>query len=253
LIFDVDGVLIDSSASYQTAIRCVVESEWLSSGLEADAPGYSEELNAAFKAQGAFNDDYDIAWALLNIAAASGRAKLSEAMPALGALGAMIADCGRCEDWLPKKFVIRHPRDRIRRLCGEAYAGSGGLWRMDRPSVGRRWSEFPLPVYVYTGRDLAEWRLGTITLGWEDMPLERVVHLDSGVKKPSAEGISRICGGFGHSRPIYFGDTESDRMSFEAFAKTGKPGWFAGIGEMLKGEPVWFPDLRSAMRELFDF
>ena len=79
LVFDVDGVLLRSNETFREIIRLIVEGEWRASGLDADAPGYSLALNAVFKDHGSFNDDYDIAWTLLNIAAASASEKLSEA------------------------------------------------------------------------------------------------------------------------------------------------------------------------------
>jgi phosphoglycolate phosphatase-like HAD superfamily hydrolase len=251
LVFDVDGVLIESHESYQGVIRRIVEREWekSGSGFTVDGRGYSPELNRVLKNHGAFNDDYDIAWTLLNIAAASGNKKLSEALPQPETLEHLISDCGNdCVAWLPLHYEDRYDRLRIRQLGRTLYAGtddSPGEWMLDKPMLDIHWSRLPLPAYIYTGRDMKEWRLAQHVLRWDDFPDDRAVQVDMGIKKPSPEGLEYICRTFGHARPIFFGDTMSDLMSSEAFGK----GWFAAIGDMIPEAPLRFPDITSALSQ----
>ncbi|MDR2780028.1 MAG: HAD family hydrolase [Synergistaceae bacterium] len=253
LVFDVDGVLIESRESYQETIRKIVEREWDMSGFTVDRRGYSPELNRVLKNHGAFNDDYDIAWTLLNIAAAGGREKLSEALPQPETLAHLIADCGNdCVDWLPRRCENRYDRLRIRQLGRAFYAGaddSPGEWTLDKPMLDIHWSLLPLPPYIYTGRDEKEWRLAQKTLQWDDFPDDRVVQVDMGIKKPSPEGLEYISRVFGHERPIFFGDTMSDFMSSEAFGR----GWFAAVGDMIPKASLRFPDIQTALSQTLDW
>jgi phosphoglycolate phosphatase-like HAD superfamily hydrolase len=247
LVFDVDGVLIESGESYQEVIRKIVEREWAASGFTVDAHGYSPELNTVFKNHGAFNDDYDIAWTLLNIASESGKGKLSEALPSPEILKRLISGCGTdCAAWVPARFGDRYDRPGVRRLGQALYTGadgSPGAWKLDRPMLRVHWSGLPLPAYIYTGRDLKEWRLAQYVLKWDDFPDDRTVQVDMGIKKPSPEGLEYIRRVFGHEKPVFFGDTMSDFMSSEAFGR----GWFAAIGDMIPEARLRFPDIETAL------
>ncbi len=243
LIFDVDGVLIDADASFPEAIRLTVEQEWASAGRVADARGYSPGHNAVLKRHGAFNDDYDIAWLLLNIAAGRGD-RLSQALPAPAELESIVASCG--EDgvaWCRSTFAETFPRQAVRAAGAANYFGEGnrtGTYRLETPLLNCRWDRLPLPAYIYTGRDLREWRLAQELLGWRDFPDERVVHADMGMHKPSPEGLRHLCGRFGHTAPLFFGDTQSDRLAQAHFGK----GRFVAIGRVLAEEDPRDRDLR---------
>ena len=153
--------------------------------------------------------------------------------------------------WLPLRYGDRYDRPRIRRLGQALYTGtddSPGEWTLDRSMLGAHWSRLPLPAYIYTGRDMREWRLAQHVLKWDDFPDERTVQVDMGIKKPSPEGLEYICRAFGHARPIFFGDTMSDFMSSEAFGK----GWFAAIGDMIPEAPLRFPDITAALSRILD-
>jgi phosphoglycolate phosphatase-like HAD superfamily hydrolase len=250
IVFDVDGVLVKSNTSYQEVIRVLVEREWKKAGFGLDTRGYSPEMNEVLKNHGSFNDDYDIAWALLNLAFESGNEKLSEALPPPEKMGEMLAPySGECAGWLPKLARIRFDIATVRIWGQELYAGTDeepGQWISDRPMLTVSWKRLPLPIYIYTGRYLKEWRLAQKTLSWPDFPDERVVHIDMGIKKPSAKGLEYICGKFGHERPVYFGDTAGDKMSFDEFGR----GWFAAIGDMIPDASLRFPDVKTALRAI---
>ncbi|MDR3163990.1 MAG: HAD family hydrolase [Synergistaceae bacterium] len=253
IVFDVDGVLVESRTSYQEVIRRVVEREWEKTGRNADKAGYSPELNYVMKNHGSFNDDYDIIWALLNIAFASEREKLSEALPPPGEMREMFAPYkGECAAWIPKLARIKFDIAAVRIWGQEIYAGDGdepGLWTLDRPMLAVDWKRLPLPACVYTGRDLKEWRLAQKTLSWRDFPDERAVRVDMGIKKPSAKGLEYFCRKFGHERPIYFGDTAGDKLSYEEFGR----GWFAAIGDTIPDAGMRFPDVKTALRTILNW
>ena len=82
LIFDIDGVLLDVTGSFPEVIRQAVSTGWERfCGGASDVPGYNAGHERVLKRHGAFNDDYDIAWTLLSMAAASGEKLLSRALP----------------------------------------------------------------------------------------------------------------------------------------------------------------------------
>ena len=249
LIFDVDGVLMEALSSFPEMIRIVFEEEWRNAGKICDAPGYTLAHNTVLKRHGAFNDDYDIAWALLNISFARGE-KISEALPSPDQLEKIISSCGSdCIAWLRDNVDEAFDHARIADICTRTYFGNetrAGTWQLESPMLHVHWSGLPLPAYVYTGRNTREWRLAQKILRWEDFPDERIVNKDSGIVKPSPAGLARICERFGHERPLFFGDTASDRKSHEAFDR----GWFVAIGDLLPDEPLRFSSVGEALREL---
>jgi phosphoglycolate phosphatase-like HAD superfamily hydrolase len=256
LIFDVDGVLIDSSASYPEMIRAAVEDEWKAAGLTADAPGYSKELNAVFKRHGGFNDDSYIAWGLLNIMASRNTDRdagsIRDCLPSPAELEGIISACGvdSAERWLKENYGERFPLGRVTETCMEIYYGNvsrRGARLMEKPMIRAHWSEFPLPAYVFTGRSSLEWEFAKDILSWNDFPDERIVNSDSGMLKPSPDGLEFICKNFGHKRPVFFGDTSSDMMSFEAFGR----GKFVAIGQILNKWDPNFPRVSDALLDLF--
>ncbi|NLI95881.1 MAG: hypothetical protein GX436_04070 [Synergistaceae bacterium] len=265
LVFDVDGVLIDTRRSYPSVIRAAIQWGWRRMlGLEADCTGFELEHFRVSKRHPGFNDDYDIAWVLLSVSAArsrkSGDRRLSRSMPSpeewesilkeFPAEGVVFQTMGRYGDPVG--------RDRFRALCeemylGEHFFGSGrqtslkrGLWHQENPLLDVHWSELPLPVGIYTGRFLPELRLALIRLGWEDFPPDRAVTPETGISKPSPEGFSRLCEVTGTRFPVYFGDTGSDRESLRGFGR----GIFVAVGGLLPEETLRFETVSEALLNL---
>ncbi|MDR3254045.1 MAG: HAD family hydrolase [Synergistaceae bacterium] len=255
LIFDVDGVLIEADKSFPEMIRAVVEDLWHGAGFVAESPGYSAELNYVFKRHGSFNDDYDIAWSLLNIMAfRSGtnrrgeNGKRSPEFPlSPEELGDIISRCaGDCVEWMRSAFPERFGREHVREMCVRTYFGleeQKGMYAIETPLLRSHWRSLPLPAYIYTGRNGAEWGLAKEILSWEDFPDERVIGFDSGIRKPSPRGLFSLCDAFGHERPMFFGDTASDRKAWEAFGK----GHFVAIGDILRDDKPNFANVEDAL------
>ena len=252
LIFDVDGVLIETGESFPLTIRLCVEQEWTRIGGVCDAPGYSDEHNAVLKRHGSFNDDYDIAWVLLNLSVSrlDGTKKLSRAFPSPDELQEIVTSCdGDCVSWQRARFAELFQRDDVRARCEDLYFGNDGkpgASAMEMPLIDVDWKDLPFPAYIYTGRDLREWRAAQRVLGWPDFPDDRVVHRDSGMLKPSPAGLEYLCDRFGHRAPIFFGDTMSDKKASDAFGM----GAFFAIGPLLAGEPYHFDTVRDAILQL---
>ena len=246
LIFDVDGVLLDVTKSFPEVIRSCVAEGWeeLCGGV-TDCRGYGKGHETVLKRHGAFNDDYDIAWLMLTLAAASGKKKLSEALPAPEQLAAALETFSApLSGWLAQKYGTPVPRQKVRERCAELYGVKGrGLHLLEKPMLARSWKELPLPCAVYTGRNSLEWELAKESLGWEDFPEELVILSDSGITKPSPEGLRLLCERLGTKNPVFFGDTASD---LQAQANFGK-GWFAAVGELLPEAEYRYPEIESAL------
>ncbi|MCE5202577.1 MAG: HAD family hydrolase [Synergistaceae bacterium] len=253
LIFDIDGVLLDVRHSFPEVIRqCILQGWEIFCGGISDAGGYTQAHERLLKRHGAFNDDYDIAWTLLSISSRSGKRRLSAAFPSPEKLEEEIETFkGSVPLWVASRYGELVPRSEVRSLCAELYGtgDTGGLHMLETPMLHSHWSELPLPVGIYTGRNLIEWELAKKSLGWQDFPSEHVVHSDSGILKPSPEGLDILCKSLGSCSPLFFGDTASDMKAHKAFGK----GDFVAIGELLPEAGLIFKDTESALEELLNF
>lgn len=250
LIFDIDGVLLDVRRSFPEVIRQAVKAGWSDiCGLDADCSVYGAEHERVMKRHGGFNDDFDLAWSLLCISVASGKKKLSEAFPSPEQLANEISDCaGNVAVWAERKYHSGVSRSAIHDLCHRlyGYGGGGGLHMLETPMLHTRWNMLPLPVGIYTGRNLIEWEFAKQCLGWEDFPLENVIHSETGITKPSPKGLEILCCKFGAENPLFFGDTASDYQAWMAFGR----GMFVAIGDLLPEAEYVFDNTQTAVDTL---
>lgn len=265
LIFDMDGVLIDSTRSYPMVIRIAIQWSWRHLlGNIIDCTAFSYDHFYISKTHPAFNDDYDIAWALISIAASRGTKSLKEAFPTPDQWMTILQNF-RGDDsvsWVYANFSGAIPRNIIRQLCEEIYFGKDeyfsvngkapvlykgrGLWQQEKPIIDTHWKNFSLPVCIFTGRSWNECLLGLKLLGWEDLPRDRIFTLDDGAPKPSPEGLNVLSTRVGAQNPIFFGDTHSD---MEAAKRLGK-GKFIYVGKPAENLVTYFRDTKTALREL---
>ena len=245
LIFDIDGVLLDVTKSFPEVIRLAVVQGWEKfCGGVSDCAGYGPEHEWVMKRHGSFNDDYDLAWTLLSMAAASGEKLLSRALPAPERLTEELADFrAPLAGWVRGKYGPLVPREEARAMCAELYGGADGLYKLEKPMLCRRWDELGLPVAIYSGRNGYEWGLAKKSLGWEDFPDDRIIHYDHGIEKPSPKGLEILCERMGASSPVFFGDTASDMKAQAAFGR----GRFAAIGRLLPEAEFRFETTEEAV------
>ena len=251
MIFDVDGVLLDVSRSFPEVIRRSIRDGFVSfCGGETDSEGYTPEHEKILKLHGAFNDDYDLAWSLLSMAAADGSKRLSQAFPPPKKLAEELKTfSSSVEEWTLARYGALIPRKEFRKYCDDLYLGtkdSKGLHLLETPQIHAKWNELPLPVGLYTGRDRKELACAYESLGWQPLPEENVIHRETGICKPSPKGLEILCERFGAENPLYFGDTVSDLMAFNAFGK----GAFAAIGGLLTETANSFADCDEALEKL---
>lgn len=265
LIFDVDNVLINTDNSFPWVIRTSIQWLWrFYLKKEVDCIAFTWLHFHTIKTFPQFNDDYDIAWFLINAAASKGEPSLEKSFPDIPELQSRLSQFtgNDIEQWVDNNFSISVPRSVTRKLCAELYYGSfqfkkitgkepsmvrcSGFWRREQPNIQKDWKSFPLPVGIYTGRYKDELDLALKLLGWEDFPMDHAVTGDSGITKPSPQGLSLLCKRLGRENPLYFGDAESDRKSMKNLGY----GTFIAIGDVLKDHKNNYPDLSSALSDL---
>ena len=265
LIFDVDNVLIDTDRSFPWVIRTSIQWLWkFYLNRDIDCIAFTWEHFRTIKGFPQFNDDYDIAWFLINAAATRNIRSLRESFPHIDEIVNILTDFGE-EDvqlWVKNLYGETVPRRLTRKLCAELYYGSEdfqkisgkeptfvrcpGFWKRERPHINIHWKDFPVPVGIYTGRYRDELDLALKLLGWDDFPSELAVTGDSGITKPSPEGLRILCRRMHKKIPIYFGDAESDRKSLENLGF----GTFVAIGKVLTDYPRRYQDLQRALSDL---
>lgn len=251
LIFDVDGVLLNVENSFPEVIRlCILEGWEQFCGGITNSAGYTAEHERILKRHGAFNDDYDIAWALLSLSASENSKNLSESFPSPKKLQEELKTVsGDVKEWVLSRYGNLVSRKKVRQYCSDLYCGTKnkiGLHTLETPMLKCHWSDFPLPVAIYTGRNLLEFELAKKSLNWSDFPMNLVVHADSGITKPSSEGLKLLCEKMKSVNPYFFGDTASDMKSHEAL-HLGK---FVAIGDLLPEAALIFPDTEAALKSL---
>jgi HAD superfamily hydrolase (TIGR01549 family) len=259
LIFDVDGVLIDTCDSFRLATAETVRWCWEHLlGGTADCEGYTPEYFHLCKSHPAFNDDAAVAWALLRCmkrnGARTGSKSMKETFPSLEAWGTELKKYGRDEvvEETARRKTAMLPLSEIRSVMEEIYYGKetyaeyegtssrniegDGLWKREKPAISKDWKDLGLPVGIYTGRSRKEMSLAQRRLNWLDFPRDMLVVSDDGILKPSPLGLAALCERSGTRNPLFFGDTASDKETWLAFRK----GAFVAIGPILKAEADGF-------------
>ncbi|EHM10686.1 putative phosphatase [Thermanaerovibrio velox DSM 12556] len=252
IIFDVDGTLVDVKDSYPRVIRRAVSWGWEALGGVVDCEAYTEEHERVTKGHRAFNDDYDIPWAMLCMASRRGVGSLKEAFPTPEEWKNELTlfDGDDPVEWVLERFGEPDPgfqfREAVRSFCDRLYVEGidcEPYYTYERPLIKRSFKDIPLPVGIYTGRPWRELDLALKLLGWEDFPRDLVVPLDSGIVKPSPLGLEVLCERLGISNPAFFGDAESDRAALEAFGR----GMFIAVGDWAQGAHRRFASVEEGL------
>ncbi len=267
IVFDVDGVLMDTGESFPNVIRTAVPRIWESLlGRKSDSSPFTVRHFETSKRFPSLNDDYDICWGLLSLAASKGRESLEDSFPSPWEWEEAMADATESGipliQWVKETLGDSVPYQEVRSICEEIYfgdektrkvlgreprfQGDPGFWTKERPLISRHWRKIPLPVGIYTGRTRKELSLALDALEWSDLPPERAVCSDDGIKKPSPEGFSILCRRLETSWPLFFGDSASDRIALRNFGK----GDFIAVGGILKDVEFRFPRVEDAIRAL---
>ena len=250
LVFDVDGVLIDTRDSFIAAIAETVRWSW-SNLLEGDVDcdGFTSEYFNIAKKHPAFNNDVVVTWVMLRAMRRAGRKSMKEAFPSP-------EEWKKELDTFPPGEVVEKfagndtqtlPFNEVLSVFDEIYlgteiyteckgkargAGGEGLWKLEAPGTCMDWKELGLPAGIYTGRSRDEMAVAFRTLAWHDFPGDMLICSDDGILKPSPEGLAILCERSGAKYPTFFGDTASDLAAWTAFGKGG----FIAVGPILEAE-----------------
>lgn len=265
VVFDVDGVIMDTSKSFPNVISKAIPWIWehFLSGSQESSPFTIRHFETA-KQFPSLNDDYDLCWALTTLAASKGNESLAASFPSPWEWEEKLSEVGDLPiiPWFQENVSDLVPYSETRQVCEEIYFGQDkirelmhrepihvealGLWKQEVPLLSKSWKSLSFPVGIYTGRSRSELGLALEALGWEDFPPELAICSDDGIKKPSPEGLEQICRRLGTCWPIFFGDTASDRTSLMAFGR----GDFVAIGNTLKNVEFRFKNIEDAIRAL---
>ncbi|AFK23218.1 HAD family hydrolase [Pyrococcus sp. ST04] len=234
VVFDVDGVLIDTSESYDYATKLTAEYFLEKFGKRVDVP-----LDAIrnLRAKGVFPDDF----------------KLSEAL-IIGALsGDLRTFCsefpeGEGVEWVRKRFGIALDECEIERVFNTYYLGTlysqrlfdfPGLWRVEKSLVDvelLKKLENVAKVGVVTGRDSLEMELAERVIGYK---FRNVVTRDI-IEKPDPRALYILTRG---EYGIYIGDSGSDEAMIREYRKKFGDFGFIRVGRDVK-------DVNEAIRRV---
>ena len=214
-IFDIDGVLIDTSQSFNQAVLEAVKTETGSDRFT------SQELSGLKSITG-FNNDWHAA------IAGAGWVSFYRDQTFHEYIGEILIHGSGLEgvrEFLPEVTPIFEKR--VTRLVQEAYGGTTackslygfspemiqipGYWRTEKPLVPN--SFFPnmnKKLGIVTGRNRAELDLAFQVLDWHLPDSQVAWSHDPALDKPNPEKLFGIVEELGTVAPLYFGDTEDD-------------------------------------------
>lgn len=230
LVLDVDGVLLDVSASYPQAVALAVRAFCLHQ-LSVEASPYAAEHATLWKDAGGFNDDWDLAASVCLFLADRWEAgqwpvsledqrRFTEAVAAAG--GGLQAVRALCQAlrvaWQPDAIArwcmeFYGGRDGCPSMFGFRFEGGGpGLWHAEQPCVQpstlERWRG---RAAIFTGRNRGELAFALDRTGLGDFfAAEQCYTSDDGPGKPNPEGLCRLLAGLPPSEVLFVGDGVDD-------------------------------------------
>lgn len=220
VIFDVDGVLVDTSESYDLAVKHTVEAYLASRGIQIDV---KLDYIRLLRTKGSFGDDFDLCEALILGAQFGDLESFVEKFPSKESV-----------DWVRDRTHERIVRNRLFRYFNTLYLGNQyperlfdheGFWKNEKPLVDvelLRSIESAFKIGVVTGRDRMELNLAEKIISYH---FQYSVTRDE-VLKPNPEALELICG---ISTGVYVGDTLNDGMLVERYNKRFGKDLFAFI------------------------
>jgi len=214
IVFDVDGVLVDPSESYDRAVKYTAEEFLKRIGIQATV-----ELDQVRKlrAKGAFGDDFDVSEALILGAQLSDLETFVETFPERESV-----------DWVRNRVSMQIDRDQLVRYFNTVYLGHHhpdrlfeceGLWKNEKPLVESgllQQMELRFRIGVVTGRNRLELKLAEEIIGYH---FKNAITRNEALK-PDPRALELLCN---TAAGIYVGDTVNDGMLVERYnRKHGK-------------------------------
>tara|TARA_S200000501_G_scaffold54907_1_gene44970 strand:+ start:28827 stop:29621 length:795 start_codon:yes stop_codon:yes gene_type:complete len=240
LIFDIDGVLIDTSKSFNSA---VIKAISIFTGTNI----FSTKELRSLRSIGGFNNDWYAAIAGAAWVTFAGHLTFSEYLQL----------CKRSKkgiDGVRKQFpkIKESFEQRITQIVQEAYGGKTaceklygfkpsilsvpGFWKSEVSMIDLDFMEkYKQIIGICTGRNHAETELAFSILGWS-IDLSYVALSDyPELDKPNPYKLTKVINNLNSDYPIYFGDTMDDlELVKEYRIKTGKNIDFCLVGSSLE-------------------
>lgn len=212
LVFDVDGVLIDVSESFDVAVKLTVERI-----LEK----FDRQIELRLKHirrlrdKGIFSNDFRLSKAL-----ALGIIKYGDSDEFVKAFPENVT-----KKWIEKKVGIYIGDDTVKKIFNSYYFGEGyedssynfePIYKREKRIIDIELLDKVNELYnlgIITGRDKKEMKLAEEIIGYR---FDKVITRDK-IEKPDSECIERIVK---TENGIYIGDTETDRLMVDNFNST---------------------------------
>lgn len=280
IVFDVDGVLLDTSRSFPLAITRAVDHYGQLLGITGwEEPGLDRV--DAFKTISGFNNDWDLAEGLLVYSL--GEALLKRPVDLPGFLRTVQAAGGGLsgvEAWLDAlepaetgKLRMFYHSSVIRQLAMEHYAGTRytELLYGFEPKYGIRrgtchneavlvdvslLERLPLRKGIYTGRNAQELQVALDLIGFDGWAPECTVCDDgSSPVKPDPRPLKQMLDATGADAVLYAGDSGDDQGTIRNFHEQypDTPAAFVQVGETALGDQVRRVDsVNQIVRQLLE-
>ncbi len=243
VVFDVDGVLVDVSASYPAAIIDALKTYTIQTFPEKTALVQSLGVNdvARFKTAGGFNDEWDLAyaaalWTTWQVfdATAPSLHRYTDALRRTG--GGLAAALHVLAQHGAESWMTRHcDRDLVVRLAQEYYAGPDacralfgypaqfvtdpGRHKLERPLVpAATLEQFKGHLGLYTGRSDQETDFVLSMFDFADFfPATVRITASSGINKPDPKGLFALLDNLPHTTALFIGDTRDDARTVQNY------------------------------------
>ena len=243
VVFDVDGVLVDTDASYTEAVLRTVH--WLlvhDAGIADDGPAVSRADIRAFKIAGGWNNDWDLSTAMYRWLLAGVRSGAAAKTTALRRDAGSAAEAARLSlEEHGSRAGTRAPRSwvEIRGVFDEFYAGTEvavarhGMRPRVHAARGLVETERVLlrPALIDELRALGVSRFGVVTgrarAEWEaiaarvPLPAGTIVSTAEHGQKPDPEPLRRVVDALGSRSALTVGDTMDDLLMVVNYQQLG--------------------------------
>ena len=236
-IFDVDGVLIDTTFSFPKAIEVAV-------AFDSGEDWFTGKEITDLKEMGGFNNDWHTAIAGACWLRFHRDLSFTFFTRKIGDLGSGLS---AIRELCPELDTVYEQR--ITRLAQEAYGGMSaclklygfdpknlqipGYWQNEKPLIDTTLLDSVFENKgIVTGRDRAEMELAFQILNWR-IPEKWLACSDNPeFDKPNPKKLITIIKNLQSSSPLYFGDSRDDQNLIHNYRElTGKPIGYCFIGE----------------------
>ncbi len=216
IIFDVDGVLLDTGGSYTAA---AVEAVSVATGSDR----FTTREAAQLKAINGFNNDWHVAIAGAAWVKFGNRHSFPEFTQAIDGAGGGLAGLRQ----IVGRVLTTEFETRITRLAQESYGGTSacrqlygfepesirqvGRWQTEVPLLGPQLAEPMISrIGIITGRSRAEMEQGFQLLGWQPPPEQVVVADGPAFDKTNPDKLVAMLSRMQSRKALLVGDTRDD-------------------------------------------